>query len=230
MVNQLIVRELQTNCWITTLSGGDCIVIDPGGDGEMILARLEKLKLCPRYIVLTHAHFDHIAALPLIASSFPEADIAIHRAEAGKLGPNSLESHRRDFNAVGYASYVETLWPRQDSGLQTQGDDSQPKGAVSMPEATMLLEEGDDLGPYKVLHLPGHSPGSIALYRKEEKILFSGDTLFRAGVGRTDLPGGDEALLVQSLKRLFTMDGDTNVYPGHGPATTIRRESGNYNF
>ena len=209
MVNQLIVRELQTNCWITTLSGGDCIVIDPGGDGELILARLEKLRLCPRYIVLTHAHFDHIAALPLIASSFPKADIAIHRTEAGKLGPNSLESHRRDFNAVGFPSYVETLWE-------------------PIPEATMLLEEGDFIGPYKVLHLPGHSPGSIALYRENEKNLFSGDTLFRAGVGRTDLPGGNEALLIQSLQRLFTLDEDTNVYPGHGPTTTIRREKNSY--
>ena len=206
MINQLIVRELQTNCWITTLSGGDCIVVDPGGDDQLILERLNKLRLNPQYIVLTHAHFDHIAALPFLASQFPDAGIAIHPSEAGKIGPHSLESHRRDFNAVGYASYVETLWK-------------------PMPEATILLKEGDTLGPFRIMHLPGHSPGSIALYNAEEKILFSGDTLFRAGVGRTDLQGGDEQLLIQSLQRLFSMDGDINVYPGHGPATTIRREA-----
>ena len=206
MVNQLVVRELQTNCWITSLPGGECIVVDPGGDDELILARLEKINLTPRYFVLTHAHFDHIAALPFLASRFPDADIAIHPSEAGKLGPQALENHRRDFNAVGFSSYVETLWK-------------------PMPEPTTLLNEGDMLGPFRVLHLPGHSPGSIALYHAEEKILFSGDTLFRAGVGRTDLPGGDESLLFQSLQRLFTLDTDTNVYPGHGPTTTIRREA-----
>ena len=206
MINRLIVREFQTNCWIITLSGKDCIVIDPGGDGDLILERLKNLQFSPRYIVLTHAHFDHIAALPLLAAAFPDADIAIHRSEAGKLGPNSLETHQRDFNAVGYSSYVDTLWK-------------------PMPEASILLNEGDELGPFRILHLPGHSPGSIALHDEKEKNLWSGDTLFRAGVGRTDLYGGDQGLLVQSLQRLFTLDGDTNVYPGHGPVTTIRRES-----
>ena len=208
MVNQLIVHELQTNCWITSLSGGD-VVIDPGGDDEAILTRLEKLHLNPRYIVLTHAHFDHIAALPSIAAAFPKADIAIHQAEAEKLGPQALENHRRDFNTVGLPSYVEALWKPQ-------------------PEATILLQGGETLGSYQVLHVPGHSPGSIALYNSEEKILFSGDTLFKAGVGRTDLPGGDEQLLFQSLQRLLALDGDTTVYPGHGPATTIRREAATY--
>jgi glyoxylase-like metal-dependent hydrolase (beta-lactamase superfamily II) len=184
---------------------GDCLVIDPGGDDEAILDRIKKLRAEPRYFVLTHAHFDHIAALPFLAGSFPEALIAIHRAEADKLGPHSLENHRRDFNAVGFPSYVENLWK-------------------PAPEAAILLNEGDELGPFRIMHLPGHSPGSIALYNDEEKILFSGDTLFRAGVGRTDLPGGDEQLLSRSLQRLFDLDEDTTVYPGHGPTTTIRRE------
>jgi glyoxylase-like metal-dependent hydrolase (beta-lactamase superfamily II) len=206
LVNQLVVRELQTNCWITTLSGADCVVIDPGGDGELILERLKKLSLSPKYFVLTHAHFDHLAALPFLAAAFPEAGIAIHREEADKLGARALEQHRRDFNAVGYASYVETLWE-------------------PMPDATLLLSDGDALGSFTVMHLPGHSPGSIALYNEAEKNLFSGDTLFRGGVGRTDLPGGDEAALYQSLRRLCAMDGDINVYPGHGPMTTIGREA-----
>jgi glyoxylase-like metal-dependent hydrolase (beta-lactamase superfamily II) len=222
MVNHVCVGELQTNCWIIPLPGGssgepavpdagsqkpgNCIVVDPGGDGKLILVRLEKLELRPRYIVLTHAHFDHIAALPDLAAAFPDADIAIHRAEAARLGPRSLETHRRDFNSIGANAYIDALWK-------------------PLPEASILLQEGETLGPFRVLHLPGHSPGSIGLYREEEKILFSGDTLFRAGIGRTDLPGGDGALIVQSLRRLFTLEGDTAVYPGHGPATTIRREA-----
>jgi glyoxylase-like metal-dependent hydrolase (beta-lactamase superfamily II) len=95
---------------------------------------------------------------------------------------------------------------------------------MEMPDASVLLDEGDTLGPFRVLHLPGHSPGSIGLLWEEEKVLISGDTLFRAGMGRTDLPGGDGKLLDASLERLFKLDGDTRVYPGHGETTTIGRE------
>ncbi|MDR2553365.1 MAG: MBL fold metallo-hydrolase [Treponema sp.] len=209
MLNRIITGELQTNCWIIPLEKGVCIVVDPGGEGNLILARLHALKSRPRYIVLTHAHFDHVAALPELAAAFPEAEIGVHPAEEAKLGPQSLALHQRDFASAGAYSYVDALWK-------------------SLPEASMLLEEGSALGPFKVLHLPGHSPGSIALYWEEEKLLLSGDTLFNAGVGRTDLPGGNEELIGRSLARLFAMDGDIQVYPGHGPATTIRRERNRY--
>ena len=207
MISRIIAGELQTNCWIVPLPGKDCIVIDPGGGGKLILARLEKLRLCPRYIAITHAHFDHLAALPFLAASFPKADIAVHQAEAGKLGPYSLENHKKDFIAAGLSSYGKKLWN-------------------SMPEASILLKDGDCLGPYAILHLPGHSPGSMALLlvNEKEKNLFSGDTLFRSGIGRTDLPGGNKEQLIQSLRRLLSLDEDVTVYPGHGPDTTIRKE------
>jgi len=214
------VGDLGTNCWIipgapaavpggTPLGDGECIVVDPGGDGEKILARLSELDLHPRYIVLTHAHLDHIAALPDLAAAWPKADVAVHPAEAAKLGPHSLEIHRQDFQRVGVADFADALW--------------QP-----MPEASLLLNEGDTLGPFVVLHLPGHSPGSIALHWEAEQILLSGDTLFNAGVGRTDLYGGETELLNQSLARLFTLDETITVCPGHGPKTTIGREKYRY--
>ncbi|GHV86471.1 MBL fold hydrolase [Spirochaetia bacterium] len=204
------VGELQTNCWIIPLTEemeepGTCILVDPGDEGGRILAQLTKLKLQPRCIVLTHGHFDHVAALPELAAAFPHVTIAIHTTEQAKLGPGSLELHRRDFAAVDALSYVDARWK-------------------PLPAASLFLNEGDSLEPFTVLHLPGHSPGSIGLYQQTEKILISGDTLFFAGVGRTDLAGGDEQQLNHSLARLFTLDGDTAVYPGHGPATTIRRE------
>jgi len=83
------------------------------------------------------------------------------------------------------------------------------------------LAEGDTIGPFTVLHLPGHTPGSIGLWDKESGILFSGDTLFDDGYGRTDLPGGNEEQIFASLRRLFALDGNIQVYPGHGPTTTI---------
>jgi glyoxylase-like metal-dependent hydrolase (beta-lactamase superfamily II) len=210
MIHQLTVGELATNCWIVPLDDSLCILVDPGGSAKSILARLKSLMLRPRYIVLTHSHFDHIAALPEIASEFPEAEIAIHREEGLRLGPRALEYHRRDFAVAGAAEYVDTHWK-------------------PMPPAGILLDEDDTIGPFTILHLPGHSPGSIGLYRKDEKTLISGDTLFHAGVGRTDLPGGSWEELEQSLKRLFRME-DAEVYPGHGQKTSLSREKKRLGF
>jgi glyoxylase-like metal-dependent hydrolase (beta-lactamase superfamily II) len=210
MVDHVIVGEIATNCWIVSPDGEEgCTLIDPGGDPPAIIARLRRLNYRPRYIVLTHAHFDHIAALPDLAAAYEDAEIAIHREEAERLGPGSYELHRKDFAAAaGNAVYVDSLWK-------------------PMPFPARLLAEGDRIGPFRVLHLPGHSPGSSGYLLEEEKLLFSGDTLFRGGIGRTDLPGGDWDALQQTLKRLFAMDGDIRVCPGHGPVTTIGREKGN---
>ena len=87
------------------------------------------------------------------------------------------------------------------------------------------LSEGDIIGSLAVLHLPGHSSGSIGLWDKEAGVLFSGDTLFYGTCGRTDLPGGSEVQMIASLKRLFTMDGSIKVYPGHDRSTTIADEA-----
>ncbi|MDR2398020.1 MAG: MBL fold metallo-hydrolase [Spirochaetaceae bacterium] len=218
----LVVGALATNCWLYPLTEASspsassyaqtqpCVVIDPGADSAMIIARMAQLHLYPRYIVLTHGHFDHVAAIPgIVASVFPGAEapeIAIHREDAAYLGPEAYSVHQAAFRAVaGSAAYVDALWE-------------------PLPPATRLLAEGDRIGSFQVLHLPGHSPGSIALYEKEQQLLFSGDTLFRHGVGRTDLPGGDWATLRHSLNRLFTLDGSCTVYPGHGSRTTIAAE------
>jgi glyoxylase-like metal-dependent hydrolase (beta-lactamase superfamily II) len=97
----------------------------------------------------------------------------------------------------------------------------------SKPER--LLKEWDELSVgnlrFTVVHTPGHTPGSICLFEPVRKVLFSGDTLFASGYGRTDLPGGDEAQLELSLGRLAALPHDVQVYPGHGPATTIGDEA-----
>jgi glyoxylase-like metal-dependent hydrolase (beta-lactamase superfamily II) len=95
-----------------------------------------------------------------------------------------------------------------------------------LPPAGRLLAGGDTIGPFTVIHTPGHTPGSVCFYDDEAGVLFSGDTLFRGGYGRTDLPGGSWSKLEQSLKLLLAMDGDITVCPGHGPATTIGTERG----
>jgi glyoxylase-like metal-dependent hydrolase (beta-lactamase superfamily II) len=119
--------------------------------------------------------------------------------------------------AAGNSAYVDTLWE-------------------DMPEPTRLLVEGDCIGPLRVLHLPGHSPGSIGFCDEAAGLLFSGDTLFKNGFGRVDLPGGNTKALAASLKRLCVGDDSgcmkesTLVYSGHGEVTTIGEEKSNYRW
>jgi len=218
-VNGIVVGGIATNCWIYPLDEpagrtdgpAPCAVIDPGDEGNRIVAFLDKLNLFPAYIILTHGHFDHVAAVPTLAGEYRRRNdrlpkIAIHAADAEYLGVDSYSAHCRTFNAAGgNSAYIDALW--QD-----------------MPEADIILAEGDTIGLFTVLHLPGHTPGSIGLWDGKAGTLFSGDTLFRDGYGRTDLPGGNQALLSASLDRLGNLDAGTKVYPGHGRNTSIREE------
>jgi len=146
---------------------------------------LKKHNLCPKYILLTHGHFDHITALPELLAAFTGKTQQIQPVVA---------IHGED------ASYLR-------------------KGADK------TLSEGEIIGPFRVIHVPGHTPGSIAFYDEKEGLLFTGDTLFNADCGRTDLPGGSQAQLLKSLERLLAMNGNIKVLPGHGRETTIADES-----
>ncbi len=211
MIESLVVGPIAANCWIVSLDENalsksghrPCLVVDPGGDADAIIARLGRRRLQPAIYVLTHGHLDHLAALSALAAVFP-ADIYIHSADAAYLGPNAYQVHCRDFQRVGAQAFVDEQW--QD-----------------MPSASRLLADGDPVGPFHVIHTPGHTPGSLCLYDAERGVLISGDTLFSGGVGRTDLPGGDARLLEKSLERLLALPGRTRVLPGHGPETLIER-------
>jgi len=220
-IRQIVVGGIATNCWIYPLDGpshdglAPCAVIDPGEEGDRIIALLDQLNLFPSHILLTHGHFDHIAAVPALVREYQRRnalakeggpEISIHAGDAEYLGPNSRPVHCRTFNAAGgNSAYIDALWE-------------------DMPPSGRTLAEGDTAGPFTVLHLPGHTPGSVGFWDKKAGVLFTGDTLFRDGYGRTDLPGGNDALLSASLNRLFAMDGGIKVYPGHGSTTSIAQE------
>ena len=220
-VECVVVGAIETNCWLYPLDDESkgkrhCVIIDPGDEAPKIISRLRQLHWVPRYIFLTHGHFDHVVALPDLLEAFGKGvfgdeglpETGIHRLDAGYLGKDALPVHRRTFTTAGESpAYLNSIWKPQ-------------------PDADILFEEGDMAGPFKVLHLPGHTPGSVAFYDEKAGILFSGDTLFKDTWGRTDLPGGSEEEIFQSLERLLALNGEVRVYPGHGPTTTIKEEAG----
>jgi glyoxylase-like metal-dependent hydrolase (beta-lactamase superfamily II) len=186
-------------------------VIDPGDEAPRLIAALERRAETPRYILFTHGHYDHAAALPELLSYYSarevHPEIWIHECDAHFLGTHALQSHRACFAAAagGDTSFVDARWR-------------------DLPHPTRLIRDGDAAAQLAVLHLPGHSAGSVGFYDKDEYVLFSGDTLFCAGVGRTDLPGSDARALQKSLERLALLPPETVVYPGHGEPTTIGQE------
>ena len=204
----LVVGAIATNCWIYKLNEEEAAVIDPGDEADRIILTLKENNLIPKYILLTHGHFDHIVALRELAAAFsPRPEIAIHRMDSEYLGPDAYKAHNLSIKAVkGSSLFIDAFWN-------------------DIPPADRLLEEGDTIGPFTVINLPGHTKGSAAYWDKEEKVLFTGDTLFKGNYGRTDLPGGSEKEMIESLSRLFKMDGKITVFPGHGEITTIEQES-----
>jgi glyoxylase-like metal-dependent hydrolase (beta-lactamase superfamily II) len=228
-VETLVVGALSTNCYLYPLvvqqapldlqEGAPrqpCVVIDPGDEADLILARLDALQWQPRVILLTHGHFDHLAALPALLSNYASniegIEVAIHAADAAYLGAGAYQTHVASFMAVaGDSSYVDAFWR-------------------DLPEPTRLLADGDRIGALEVLHLPGHSQGSVAFYDRAAGLIFSGDTLFKDGFGRTDLPGGNERALITSIKRLFALDGNIVMYSGHGAASTLGAEKMGYRW
>jgi glyoxylase-like metal-dependent hydrolase (beta-lactamase superfamily II) len=208
-IARLEVGALSTNCWVYFCDDA-VFVIDPGGDAEEIITFLESKQAVPSHILLTHGHFDHILALPKLHDAFPEAVIAVHHADHVYVDKDAFSRHCADFKAAaGDDSFIRTNW--QD-----------------MPPLVRLLGDGDAVGPFIIMHTPGHTKGSVSYYDKDAQVLFSGDTLFQDGIGRADLWGGDMDELTESLKRLFTLDDETQVFPGHGNPTTIGRERTGY--
>jgi glyoxylase-like metal-dependent hydrolase (beta-lactamase superfamily II) len=194
----LTLGSLATNCYLVWEDGaGDALLVDCAGEADEILSGATDRGLQIRLIVNTHGHTDHTEALARLRE-LTDAETAVHELDAVMLSDSML------------------------SGAAMFGF---PHEAV---DPDWLLSEGDDIGvpaseaSLTVLHTPGHSPGSICLLG--EGILFSGDCLFAGGIGRTDLPGGDERAMMTSLARLAELDPAIVVYPGHGPVTTIGDE------
>ncbi|MEW6162532.1 MAG: MBL fold metallo-hydrolase [Nitrospirota bacterium] len=204
IMRSLVVGPLEANCFIIADENTrEALVIDPGDEPDRILDLITENNFKIKYIVCTHAHFDHVGAVPEIKKE-TGAKIVIHRDELG------IYERTRDLAA--FWGYELDPLPEPDMFV-SEGD---------------KLEIGDLR--LEVLHTPGHSPGGICLYG--EGILITGDTLFAGSVGRTDFYGGDVEKLKKSFKRLMSLsDSDkVKVLPGHGPESTIGQERANNSF
>jgi glyoxylase-like metal-dependent hydrolase (beta-lactamase superfamily II) len=220
-----VTGPLSVNTWLVPLDERRMVVVDPGGDADMIITYLRERDAFPVLFALTHGHFDHITALPELSAAFPDVPIAIHEADAHFLGDGALERHRSFFTRIGGAGLVEQYsTPLPAATVFFAGGTDIASVLSSVPKSGSVPKSTDWL----IMHTPGHSKGSVCLYNEKEKVLISGDTLFNSGVGRTDAPGGNISELDRSLDALSALPGETIVLPGHGPRTTIGQELGRF--
>jgi hydroxyacylglutathione hydrolase len=195
----LLVGMLQCNCSIFgDEQSREAVVIDPGDEIDRVLAILAQHQLRVKAIIITHAHIDHIG------------------------GAKKLKT------ATGAPVYMNA----KDQPLAEHLDTQAAWLGMAAPERTEIdvdVREGEKVplgkAEFRVLHTPGHTPGSISLWIPAENKLIAGDTLFLDSIGRTDLPGGDHRQILRSIRdKLLPLDDTTAVTPGHGPNTTIGRE------
>jgi len=196
ILERLVVGPLASNCYIVGSEvTGEGMIIDPGDEAKQILRKIKDLQLDIKFIILTHGHIDHIGAVREVSEA-TGAEVCVHTDDA-----QSLKGWRM-------SSILGSSYP-------------------APPPPDRLLKDGDSIDisdlHFLVLHTPGHTPGGICLLG--QGVVFTGDTLFNYGVGRTDLPGGSHSQLLNSLHtKLMVLPNGTIVYPGHGPETTIGAE------
>jgi glyoxylase-like metal-dependent hydrolase (beta-lactamase superfamily II) len=204
----LTFNPFQVNTYIIFNSKNQAVIIDPScsnpHEQEYLTREIERLKLKPEMILLTHGHIDHILGCGF-TSNYYNIDVY---------------AHQQTEYFISQAEESATLF-----GIELS----------HAPFITKHLGHDDETGiedlRFRVLHTPGHAPGSLCFHSVEHGILFSGDVLFLQSIGRTDLPMGDYHTLIQSIsEHLLVLPPQTVVYPGHGPSTTIENEIRNNPF
>lgn len=204
-IQRFIVNMIQENCYVVNDETNEGVIIDCGAfyleEKEAIKKYIEDKHLTIKHLLDTHLHFDHVLGNEYLFKTFglePEAsdeDLPLYE---------NIEKQLSDF--IGLQNY-----------------------SIQLPPLKKCLEEGDTVSfgthTFHVIATPGHTPGGLEFYDKEEKILFSGDSLFRGSIGRTDFPGGNYNALISSLKeKILTLPEDVKVFPGHSLSTTIGHE------
>jgi len=194
----ITVGMFQENCYLYACPiTREAVIIDPGDEAERIVERIQELHLLPKYILNTHGHIDHICAIDEVSAIYP-VPLAIHTADT------SMYTDERAARNFGRRAPLVKRSPN------------------------ILLEEGDVISvgtlTLEVLHTPGHTQGGVCFVSRPYCV-FSGDTLFYRSIGRTDLPGGNYEQIIASIRtKLYSLEEDLVVFPGHGEPTTIMAE------
>lgn len=194
----ITVGDLQENCYLYACPQTyEAVIIDPGDEAETILQTIQELKLTPKYILNTHGHVDHVCAIDEISAIYP-VPLAIHTDDVPWY---------TDERAAAMFGRSAPLVRRKPDILLKEGD------RISF--GTLTLE---------VITTPGHTRGGVCFVSRPYCV-FTGDTLFHRGIGRTDLEGGNYEQIISSIReKLYILEDDLVVFPGHGPATTILEE------
>lgn len=194
-IQTISVGMLSTNCYLLTGQKG-CVLIDPGAQPEKVERALAKEGLPLEMILLTHGHYDHMGGVNQLKEQYPQVPVLIHEADE-----------------------VMLKTPQYNFSIEISGEGYRTA-------ADRLLADGEEVQTgnfcFRVLHTPGHTLGSVCYLM--EDVIFTGDTVFCGGVGRTDLYGGSYPALAASVKKVAALEGNYTLYPGHGPATTLDAE------
>jgi hydroxyacylglutathione hydrolase len=201
MIKAFQVGIIGTNCYFYQ-KNGENFIFDPGGDYEETKTLVKSLNVSINYVMLTHAHIDHILGVKAVKDLFPNCKVCIHKSDI--------------------ELYEKVKEQGLSFGLQcnTGGD---------LPEPDVIFENETVFSGFKVIETPGHSPGGVCFLDEDKNILISGDTIFRFGIGRYDLWGSSLRELKHSIKNIILkLPEEIEIYPGHGPKTTVKEEkSGN---
>ncbi len=207
-IKSFVFNPFQVNTYILFDDTGECLIIDPACYDEkenfILQEYIKEKSLKPVAILNTHAHVDHLTGVNFFKNAY-SIPFLLHKADLFLL-------HQAVNQGLMFGFELETP-----------------------PEPDRFPEEGERVtfghSSLEVLHVPGHSPGSLVFLNRKEKYLISGDVLFNGSIGRTDLPGGNYELLIEGIKeKLMVLEDSYKVYPGHGPSTTIVQERTNNPF
>lgn len=220
VLHRVVVGPLDTNCWLVHAAGArEALIVDPGDEADRILETVRRHDLDVRAIVLTHAHFDHVLAVPRLAGELA-APVLAHPADA-VVWPGELDHLRTHGHWDAGTATADLL---RDASHKLRAEPDSPFWDGTSTPVTDGHQLHLDGLTAQLLHTPGHSPGSLTL--AVDGHLFTGDTLFPGGPGLTgeQWPNTDFAAIMASVDRLMTRPPDTQVHPGHGPGTTLGAE------
>ena len=195
-ITGVVSGNLQVNCYIVyDVNLKKAIIIDPGEQAQKVINKIETLNLQPELLINTHGHFDHIFSDDIVREKY-NIPLAIFKDDVEMLSDSNLN----------LSQYMDN--------------------PITIKQADIIFDKEEvketSFCKYKVIHTPGHSKGSICILTDD--ILFSGDTVFKYSIGRTDLPDGNYNELMQSLEKIKKLSKNITIYPGHGPVTTLKEE------